>query len=376
MKVRQVSRLAVLLMIGLFPAALSAEEAALTRVTAEGKASIIKDDVDSAKTAALDDARRKAVEQVGSEIVSETVVENFELVKDRVIARAKGYVHELKVLEEGRDGDQYKMKIEAAVSVQSLKEDATLIYKEMNKPRMMVLVTEAKGEEQFKSSTAENTIVEFLMEKGFSMVDQATAKENVKKDELRLAAEGNAAAAAKIGLQSGAEAIIVGTAQVSSPESIRDVLYASKATVSLRAVKTDNAQIYATATVTEHGVEGVPEAAGQKAAKVASLKAARETFWKILKAWNEEQLHGQKIELILAGVKNFATLKKLKGSLKKIRGIQEVIQRTFDAPTATLTVTFQGDSNRLAELLTSGPIEGLEFEVTAVVTGKIEASLR
>jgi len=376
MKVRQVSRLAVLLMIGLFPAALSAEEAALTRVTAEGKAPIIKGDVDSAKTAALDDARRKAVEQVGSEIVSETVVENFELVKDRVIARAKGYVHELKVLEEGRDGDQYKMKIEAAVSVQSLKEDATLIYKEMNKPRMMVLVTEAKGEEQFKSSTAENTIVEFLMEKGFSMVDQATAKENVKKDELRLAAEGNAAAAAKIGLQSGAEAIIVGTAQVSSPESIRDVLYASKATVSLRAVKTDNAQIYATATVTEHGVEGVPEAAGQKAAKVASLKAARETFWKILKAWNEEQLHGQKIELILAGVKNFATLKKLKGSLKKIRGIQEVIQRTFDAPTATLTVTFQGDSNRLAELLTSGPIEGLEFEVTAVVTGKIEASLR
>jgi len=376
MKICHVSRLAVLLMVGLFPAALAAEEAALTRVTAEGKASIIKDDVDSAKTAALDDARRKAVEQVGSDIVSETVVENFELVKDRVVARAKGYVHELKVLEEGREGNQYRMKIEAAVSVQSLKDDATLIYKEMNKPRMMVLVTEAKGEEQFKSSTAENTIVEFLMEKGFSMVDQATAKENVKKDELRLAAEGNAAAAAKIGLQSGAEAIIVGTAQVSSPESIRDVLYASKATVSLRAVKTDNAEIYATATVTEPGVEGVPEAAGQKAAKAASLKAARETFWKILKAWNEEQLHGQHIELILAGVKNFTTLKKIKGSLKKIRGIQEVIQRSFDSPTATLTITFQGDSNRLAEVLTSGPIEGLDFEVTAVVSGKIEAHLR
>jgi hypothetical protein len=41
-----------------------------------------------------------------------------------------------------------------------------------------------------------------------------------------------------------------------------------------------------------------------------------------------------------------------------------------------LTVTFQGDPNRLAEMLTAGPIEGLEFEVTAVGSGKIEASLR
>ena len=343
----------------------------LSRVTAEGKAAIIKGDTEGAKKAALDDAKRNAVEQVGSEVVSETVVENFELVKDRVVSKAVGYVHDVKVVEEGPKDGNYAVKIEATVSKKEIKDDATMIYNEMAKPRMMVLVAETVGGQAITSSAAENTIIEFLMEKGFSLVDQATAKENIKKDELRLAAEGDTKAAAKIGLRSGAEVIIVGTAQQPSrAESIKDILYTSKATVSVKAVKTDNAQIYASATVTEPGVDATPESAVQKAVRVTTNKAGKDIFWKILKAWNEEKLHGAQIELILTGVKNLTALKGLKAEIGKIKGVTEIIQRDFDRPTATLTVTFQGDTNRLADLLEE------ILEVTSITPGKLQATVK
>lgn len=341
------------------------------RVTAEGRAAIIKNDTEGAKKASLDDAKRNAVEQVGSEVVSETVVENFELVKDRVVSRAVGYVHDVKVLEEGPRNGNYVVKIEASISKKDIKDDATMIYNEMDKPRMMVLVSETVGGQVMTSSASENTIIEFLMEKGFSLVDQATARENIKKDEMRLAAEGDTKAAAKIGLRSGAEVIIVGTAQQSGrAESIKNVLYASKATVSVKAVKTDNSQIYASATVTDSGVDATPESAIQKAVLVTTTKAGKDIFWKILKAWNQEQLHGTQIELILKGVKNLSALKKVKKEISHISGVTEVIKRSFDRPTATLTVTFQGDTDRFAELL-----EDIA-EVTSTSPGKVQASIK
>ncbi len=95
------------------------------------------------------------------------------------------------------------------------------------------------------------------MEKGFNLVDKATAMENIKKDEIRKIAEGDKKAAAKIGLHAGAEAVVVGTATIGDVESIRGVLYGSKATVSIWALKVDNASLYALSTQSKSAAVGV-----------------------------------------------------------------------------------------------------------------------
>lgn len=344
-------------------------------VKASGSAMVAGGEIDKAKKEAIFDAKRNAVEQVGSQVIAKTVVENFDLVKDKIITKVDGYVHSYDILEEKQTEKSYQVKIEARVSKSALIDDAALIYNDMEKPRLMIIVPEVRGKEIFPTSQAENAISEFFVEKGFTLVDQATARENIKKDELRKIAEGDEKAAVKAGLRAGAEAIVIGTATMGDVESVKGILYASKSTVSIRALRTDNASLYAVSNKTESAADGVADAAQRKALENSSNSAARDIFWKIVKKWNDEKMMGAEIEVMINGV-GFSDLKKVLTGLKETNGVKEVIQRSFDAPTAVLSITYQGDAVRLAEVLSETKFKGFSVEVLSVSSGKINMKIK
>ncbi len=65
---------------------------------------------DIARDHAIKYALRKVVEKaVGTFISSETVVENYEVLSDRIYSKAEGYVEEYKVLREKKKGDLYSL---------------------------------------------------------------------------------------------------------------------------------------------------------------------------------------------------------------------------------------------------------------------------
>jgi len=344
-------------------------------VKASGSAMVVGGDIDKAKKEAIFDAKRNAVEQVGSQVIAKTVVENFDLVKDKIITKVDGYVHSYDILEEKQAEKSYQVKIEARVSKSALIDDAALIYNDMEKPRLMIIVPEVRGKEIFPTSQAENAISEFFVEKGFTLVDQATARENIKKDELRKIAEGDEKAAVKAGLRAGAEAVVIGTATMGDVESVKGILYASKSTVSIRALRTDNASLYAVSNKTESAADGVADAAQRKALETSSKSAARDIFWKIVKKWNDEKMMGAEIEVMINGI-GFSDLKKVLTGIKETNGVKEVIQRSFDAPTAVLSITYQGDAVRLAEVLSETKFKGFSVEVLSVSSGKINMKIK
>ena len=344
-------------------------------VKASGSAMVVGGDIEKAKKEAIFDAKRNAVEQVGSQVIAKTVVENFDLVKDKIITKVDGYVHSYDILEEKQAEKSYQVKIEARVSKSALIDDAALIYNDMEKPRLMIIVPEVRGKEIFPTSQAENAISEFFVEKGFTLVDQATARENIKKDELRKIAEGDEKAAVKAGLRAGAEAVVIGTATMGDVESVKGILYASKSTVSIRALRTDNASLYAVSNKTESAADGVADAAQRKALETSSKSAARDIFWKIVKKWNDEKMMGAEIEVMINGI-GFSDLKKVLTGLKETNGVKEVIQRSFDAPTAVLSITYQGDAVRLAEVLSETKFKGFSVEVLSVSSGKINMKIK
>ena len=344
-------------------------------VKASGSAMVVGGDIEKAKKEAIIDAKRNAVEQVGSQVIAKTVVENFDLVKDKIITKIDGYVHSYEILEEKPAEKSYQVKIEARVSKSALIDDAALIYNDMEKPRLMIIVPEVRGKEIFPTSQAENAISEFFVEKGFTLVDQATARENIKKDELRKIAEGDEKAAVKAGLRAGAEAVVIGTATMGDVESVKGILYASKSTVSIRALRTDNASLYAVSNKTESAADGVADAAQRKALETSSKSAARDIFWKIVKKWNDEKMMGAEIEVMINGI-GFSDLKKVLTGLKETNGVKEVIQRSFDAPTAVLSITYQGDAVRLAEVLSETKFKGFSVEVLSVSSGKINMKIK
>jgi len=370
---KKILGLALLLSGGLSLLALAQEKEMVT-VPAMGQAAIVSGNVSGAKKSALEDAKRAAVEQVGSEVVSETVVENFELVKDVIVTRLAGYVKSFKTTAESCTADSCSISIEAQVSAGQIKDDAALIYKEMDKPRVMVLIPETSpsGEVEIKSSVAENTVMEYFKSKGFELVDRSQALANIEADKLRAAASGDTKTATMLGSRAGAEVIVVGTANTGAPESIRGILYASTPTISVRGLNTANAAVYATATEVGKGQGGTPDQAQKTALQDTSAKIGKDIFGKIVQAWNHEKLNGTPIEVVVSGVNSFTSLNQLKKNLTGVEGVKEVVQREFAAPSATLTVYFLGDANRLAELMDLKKLG----EVTGVTPGKITFKMK
>lgn len=85
-------------------------------VTVWGETNLTADPV-ADRERALAQARREAVERVvGAYVTSETLVKNYQVVKDRIYSQAGGFINGYEVLLENREGS-HRMKVRAQVSV-------------------------------------------------------------------------------------------------------------------------------------------------------------------------------------------------------------------------------------------------------------------
>ena len=76
-------------------------------VTSEGLAPVKADDTVAARNAAIENALRKAVEQVVAELIdSEIALQNYQTLNGSIYSKAQGFVHEYDVLKWNRDGAQ------------------------------------------------------------------------------------------------------------------------------------------------------------------------------------------------------------------------------------------------------------------------------
>ena len=114
------------------------------QVQAKGQAAIYGKDVSQARDKAIDDARRKAVEQaIGSMVSSETVTENFQLISDKILSKSSGYVRRYKILSEGSEEGIYQVTIEAMPGgVLNSDLQASWRFSKQKMPRVLAAITE------------------------------------------------------------------------------------------------------------------------------------------------------------------------------------------------------------------------------------------
>src|SRR5215470_907477 len=90
-------------------------------IDTEGVAAVVNNDIAMARDKAIDDAKRKAVEQVaGSHVSSESITQNYQLVEDKIYARASGFVKNYSIASEYKDQDTYHVKIKATVDASAV----------------------------------------------------------------------------------------------------------------------------------------------------------------------------------------------------------------------------------------------------------------
>ncbi len=108
--------------------ALSARAQETKTVTAEGVAVIQGNTRDIACDAAIEDAQKRAVEQtIGILIDSQTHVENYQLISDKILSQTKGYITRYNVTGENQDSGLLRVRITADVALSKLCDDLSAI---------------------------------------------------------------------------------------------------------------------------------------------------------------------------------------------------------------------------------------------------------
>jgi len=360
-------------------------------VVATGIGSIIGSDVAHARDGAVNDALRKSVENaLGLILEAETLVENYQLIDDRIFSRTRGYVQNYEIIKEGRRDEQlYEVTVRAVVKMADLKSDldgiATLMRRK-NMPRLMVIIEERNiGEApglfhyiEADMNTAETALMQTFSMKGFKFVDQATVKRNLDARKAAAILEGDAAQAAALGRDVGAEVVITGKALAKATvvKAFGTEQRSQQATVTVRAIRTDTGDIIAMGT--EQGafphIDDV--AGGTRAIQKACEKLSGQLMDQILNRWQEDVSTGSTFQLKVQGISGLDQLTRFKNALPHyIRGLSSVVQREWYESFATLEVVMTGTNEDLAQRLSNAQIEGIRVRVVGMTQNSVTVEL-
>ncbi|MDP7317508.1 MAG: flagellar assembly protein T N-terminal domain-containing protein, partial [SAR324 cluster bacterium] len=113
-------------------------------VEVTGSATIYSNNVGGARTQALKNAQRQAVEQgVGVVIDSNTLARNYEVIRDEILSTSQGFVSNYEILKEGTvGGSVFEVTIRAEVEEGKIKDTLTalrILHKKMGNKRLMIV---------------------------------------------------------------------------------------------------------------------------------------------------------------------------------------------------------------------------------------------
>lgn len=389
---------AILLVVGclfscwdVLPQDQDAPEEEVKEVVASGVGSIFGGDVANARDDAVEYALRKGIETaLGVMIESETLVQNYQLIEDNIYSKTRGYVQDYEVIKEGKLDEQlYEVTVRATVKLANLKDDLEGILNLIrwkNTPRLMLMIEErnvgeAPGLLQYVEAdmnTAETAIMEAFMAKGFKFVDQATVKQNLKREQASAILAGNTDQAADLGRTVGAEVVVTGKALANATETTAfdTKIRSQHATVNVRAIRTDTGDIIATS-ATQGKTSHIDDVTGgTKAIQMACEKLTDDLMTKILDRWQADVSSGTTITLKVRGVSSFAELNTFKNALKYyVRGVTSVVQRDWYKGFANLEVVMKGDSQDLAQSLSDKDVEGIRVRVVGMSQNSVTVEL-
>jgi hypothetical protein len=245
-------------------------------------------------------------------------------------------------------------------------------------PRIMVMVDE-KNLGAYTTAESEKVIAQHLLAQGVSVVDAEMVRTSTDRDKVLQGMTSGPRAAASLGLQFGAEVIIVGKAVAKgSAEQIQDsTLRSYQAQVSLRAVRTDTAAVLGFVSGSGAKVHVDDVVGGSKAIRAATEPLIVALLPKILSAWSGTAAGpNQKIQLVIGNVSQIWQVSAIKNLLRKdIRHVEEVVQRNFVSGTAVFEVTCGSDAQALAEALTMAKPAYFRLKVVGVSDGKLDMKL-
>ncbi len=311
------------------------------------------------KKEATSDAQRQAIEQaVGALVDSSTLVQNFQLVDDKIMSKSRGYVKSYKVLSEKQASDgQWEVTIEAVVDQGTLKKDLNsigLLRQKMGNPRLMVLYDPTQLGTNFDPRdpaviNAYDGIVDGLTKLEFPVVDKNIADQFTLRKFSQ--SQDIFKEASQFGLANQAEYIVVYSIRA-VPQPKQAGFFRTQAQISAKVINTSTANIVANQMIQGMGLDKNDEVfAYQKGARKAGENVTKWLIEKVLKAWESQTVNGRPVIIEFLHIKDFSMMVTIRAELKKAYGVKSLTQRGSTSTSAELEVNYVGEIDTLVDSL-------------------------
>lgn len=291
-------------------------------VEAEGQVPYNSSDLGGTRNAALAAAQRAAVELVvGVYVSGKTKVDKSVAVESNILSKSEGLIKRYEILNEGRSGEWYKMRIRALVSTKEIREklDAMSLLRSpaVGNPRVTILLQEFVGEKEEKSLPATRALTQALLDRGYKVVEPPTS---AKRDE-------DAAEVARTMSHNVADVLLAGLARAQSlGYGTKDLggMASYRSSVVFRVIEVGSGEVITTVNETASGLEATRELAAQK-----SLAEAAKLASKGLDGLAQELTKRAHAEITINGLTSFEALSNLQKGLLKLNGVRDVYLRSY-----------------------------------------------
>ncbi len=337
---------------------------------------------------------------VGTKVSSQSEVQDFQSKMDQVFTHSAGFVKRYEIVKEGMDGDVVQVTIRATISNADLDKDLEamgMLMARKGMPRTMVLIAEQNigmaapsaawmkdkgGANALVSADlriAENTILDQLKNGGFrQLIDPDIATEKAVQVG-GITTEINASQARKLKSLTGAEVILIGQVIATSRGEMGDLgpgWRSCTATISGRAVNTDNGDILSTDETTQNAAQLDDLTCGKEAIKKAAKVFSQDMVKKIAARWSQDVSGGNEIHVTVRKVGGFKQATDFKAALAQhVRGVKGVSQRSFSGGTQELDVTLVGSTDQFASEVEAKKLGKFSVKVTGVTANTVDLEL-
>jgi len=334
------------------------------------------------KDAAIEQAKRDAVEVgLGAFISSETVVTATSL-SDNIYSKAQGFIKTFKIVSESQGPDGlWEITIDAEVTQmldQVMQDEAALqtLLNAMNRPRIIFMIREENLIDNIPTDFAETKLLSMFYDKGFDVVDRQLVQALKGQQDYEQALAGNVSAAAKIASMLGAEVIVIGTAKISSGGKVYN-MYSGQADLNGKIVRADTGEILAVVP-NAHGKKPHISAttAGVNATNDAAEKLGNEIIRQLIQKWSTQQSNYIKVYIVLKNA-DFMSYMTFESFLKAqtVSGIRNAYAKSLNDGVAEFEVEFEGKSQALALGLSRTSPDGLDFKVTGISGNRLTVEI-
>lgn len=369
----------IAIVIGVVLAVAAMAQAGDTVVESEGTSFISKND-------AVRQAQRAAVEQaVGVFIRSEIETENYVLKKDKILSRTKGYITRFTILSASEISGEHHVKIRATVSLDKIKDDLLamkILLDSLERPTLMLLIEEVYLKMKPPGMRiAETELASLLQDRGFDLVDSAQLEKARSMDQTRQALSGDTDAAASLGLNFGAQYVVVGKASVEDVgEAVAGTgLRSLQSTLQLKVVQSQSGLLLGS--VVRNGVAAhVSPLTGASLSLRKAAGAAADDYLvdRVTDSFQDYLNNGVPLKLHVTGVASFSDYKRVAAAVESIQEVASSKKEGWNKAGGLLVLDlrFKGTSEELAEQLDGWKMGTSAMEVVDFAPDRVECRLR